>query len=180
MQDQWEAEVAADKDRFRKWRQHDNTFRAKHDIPKDSTVWTEKARLFGVSSSKRMRSLIDACFCHQQNLAERRGEMLSRRQMATDLFCNISQSIHRQPWSRGQLPTLFTRSLVYSYEVDAVLSAGAHLRCLGWPGSDDMPAHKLSQWQLMSLAGESYSLILATIIHGAFFCNPWGTWWSRP
>ena len=96
-------------------------------------------------------------------------------QLVMDAWCNISQSVDRFPNSEN-VPTLTKTSELYSFRHDAILSGDAHGRLMDWPSDWSPP--KLSQSELRSLAGDSYSLPIMAMIAMGLYSNPNAPWWK--
>ena len=64
----------------------------------------------------------------------------------------------------------------YSFEMDMIITAQAHLRSLGFP--TDICTEDLSQNQLRSLAGEAFGAPSCAVIMIAYYANPWAPWWK--
>jgi hypothetical protein len=157
------------------WRTHSSTIRAASCIPKNSKPWTtrEGVALRGLPDSERVRDLLDTAFAIQQRINPASS---STEELLRGLMVDVSVAVQRKPWSTSP-PTVTTRSMLYSFEKDVVLSGHAHMRLMGWP-ADRCPAERFSDTDLRALAGESYSVPLSTMLNFTLFCNPWGPWWK--
>eukprot|EP00959_Pyramimonas_sp_CCMP1952_P475295 9504103-Pyramimonas_sp.AAC.3 len=92
-------------------------------------------------------------------------------------FANISQSVARSPWKEGT-GTMLTSSMLYSFEMDYVLSGSDMMRLQGWPAITDL-SH-FSSNQLRKLSGEGFSLpCIAAILYPFYLC-PTMPWWQEP
>ena len=68
-------------------------------------------------------------------------------------------------------------TVLYSYELDAVLSPWAHLKSLGLPEHVDFSDVKETAQK--SFAGEGCSLPVLAMILFAFYANPHAPWWPE-
>ena len=67
-------------------------------------------------------------------------------------------------------------SLVYSFEMDSVLTPAHHLAIMGQPYKAGFA--RMPQGELKALAGEGFSSPCIALVTGAYYMNPWGTWWK--
>ena len=68
--------------------------------------------------------------------------------------------------------------MVYSFELDTVLTGSEMAYSQGWPEVLPGLAYGFSEWQRQELAGQAFSLPIATTVAAAFYYNPWGPWWE--
>ena len=100
---------------------------------------------------------------------------MTTQDLRKDVWVDLSQGVARRPWKMS--PHLFrTTTCNYSYEYDRVLTGKQHMVLMGWP------AHVLADFadsKVKKLAGECYSLPIATALDYILYCNPWGEWWQQ-
>ena len=68
--------------------------------------------------------------------------------------------------------------MVYSYELDTVLSGSEMAYSQGWPERLPDFAGGFSEWQVQELAGQAFSLPSATTVAAAYYYNPWAPRWK--
>ncbi len=91
----------------------------------------------------------------------------------TELYIDLSQGIQRKCWSRGVIRTITTRSIIYSYDADAVISAVGMAKLQGFPPGI-RPTESGTDFR--SLVGEAVFLPnLATVIWAAY-TEPTAPW----
>ncbi len=157
------------------WRTHSAQLRAAECIPKSSRQWTSRPHvtLSGVPDLPRLHDILDTCFA----IAQKANPNQPQASIVRNLWCDLSQAVQRRPWSKG-LRTAVQNSVNYSFQHDCVLSGAAHMRLLGWSKRRVATTH-LSDREFRGLAGESLSLVWATVLHGLLYSNPYGSWWPR-
>ena len=138
--------------------------------------WTKptgraRPKLQGVLVSARCRDVLNIAFWKLRRESDEPHEDLVR-----DAWCNVSQTVSRLPCRRGSLPTFACNSLIYSFQHDQTLTGSTHLRVIGWP-LESMPGTIFSDSELRNLAGESFSVCLATVLQTAIFLMPEAVWW---
>lgn len=139
----------------------------------DSRPWTPHHELRGLPNSDRMRDLIDVSY-HRA----RRDTMdadTDEKEVPRGLFLDVSQGMMRARLCRDLLNSFGTKSMVYSYEHDIVLSGASHLQLFGW--SRDRMSNFFSDDTLRDLAGESISVPSLAIVLLALWMNPFADWW---
>lgn len=121
------------------WGQQSEKFRAGllylSEDRKWSNPWSKKARLQGLSSTQRVRELLDCCYLyHESLLVHQAGQMPSESQVIQGLVIDVSQAVQRKPWTRGgPCRTFCTGSETYSFEADRILLPEEELALLGFP-----------------------------------------------
>ena len=140
------------KTEYLKWKERSADVRFKYGLPAQSFGWTGRpgVRLRGLACTARQVDVINVCFARACQLEP----VKPVSEIVRGLFCNPGQGVDRLPLSRG--PATYGSNLEqYSFEVDAVLSAGANLRSAGWP-RHVMPLELYSEADLQSLAGDCF------------------------
>jgi hypothetical protein len=97
--------------------------------------------------------------------------------MRAGLFCDLSQSVQRKPWSQGVIRCLVQGSVLYSFEHDAVMRPEHHLRLQGMRSNFDISS--LSDPEIRALAGEGFCLPCIATCIWALFLEPSADWWPR-
>jgi hypothetical protein len=126
--------------------------------------------LKGVPHTKRDHAILDCAWVTRMH----REGWPDADSAKKSYYADTRDSIVRKPW--GKAPTLKQSQSIYSFERDAVLSGYAHLRLQGWGSHLDLEG--MSDAELKSLAGEAFALPPATLMHVAYYMNPFGDWWS--
>ena len=106
----------------------------------------------------------------------RKRAYLGRRsieELRKGLWCDVSQSHVRKPWSEGELGVVCTSSVLYSYELDSIISGSAHMMLMG----HQRFSGQFLESQSRDLAGEAYSAPWATAAAFALLANPHASWW---
>ena len=155
-------------------------------MPPGAAPWAEQSqvKLQSVTpgmKGARFRDCIDVGFEKSKKLRlkkKRQGESLpsTLEECAKDLRVDISQNVDRLPVSLGLIPCLTTRSLLYDYTNDSLLSGKMHMRFLGWPRSF-LASEKFQDHTLRNLAGEGFSVPIASLMSLGCFLNPYADWW---
>ena len=91
-----------------------------------------------------------------------------------DYFANVSQGVQGRPW--GPARTLTTKSEIFSYEYDGVLSGYAHMKAQGWP--DQVCLEDFTEAEKYALAGAGMSAPCVAMVLAAYYANPVAPWWS--
>ena len=161
-------------DDLRRWGARSVEQRAKLSIGKHDMPWTDfpDVKLAGVGKSARQRDVVDVCFA----ALRAKNPTASRSQLVKGQWANIGQSIERLPLS-SKPQTLTTRTVLYSYEKNVVLSGAAHLRLLGW-GQGMAPLEVVSEVEARSLAADSFSVPISAQMSFAYYINPYAPWWQ--
>ena len=126
----------------------------------------------------RMRDCIDVGFEKSKKIRARiKGQPPPTmvEECAKDVRVDISQNVDRLPVSVGPIPCLTTRSLLYDYSHDCLLSGKMHMRLLGWPRR--FLSGKFSDHALRNLAGDGFSLPIASLMGLGCFLNQHADWW---
>ena len=169
---------------YRQWVSKSVEARKKLCMPLAAKPWTGRpeVKLLGVptgSKGERLRDCIDVGFEKSKKLrAKMKGQRppSTAEECAKDVRVDISQNVDRLPVSVGSIPCLTTRSLLYDYGHDCVLSGKMHMRFLGWPSSF-LATDKFHDHTLRELAGEGFSLPIASLMELGCFLNPHADWW---
>ena len=77
--------------------------------------------------------------------------------------------------NRQTVPCFTRNLLLYNLSGDVVLSGLAHLMAIGWP-SCVAPAGMISDNEARGLAGDSFSVPLASIMGGCMAMNVFAPW----
>ena len=115
------------------WRQQSNLLRQAlpfSDKKKASTPWSGIARLQGLSSTPRVKELLDCAYLHAEARAQQEGKAFD----VNSLIADCSQAISRKPWSLDETRTFCTSTQNYSFKVDRVILPEEELSMLGFPG----------------------------------------------
>ena len=152
--------------------------RVKNQIGRDTQAWTSRAdvQLKGVPNVPRILDLLNVCWSLRlQKRSKEKTARTTTEDLRRDLWVDLSQGVARKPLKMK--PHLFRTSTInYSYEKDQALSGKEHMMLMGWPG------HVLTGFDdhlLRTLAGECYSMPIATALDFIMYCNPWGEWWQQ-
>lgn len=116
----------AARDHSASWVKHSIEMRRKYEMPPDHKPWSSCHLLRGVPQSDRMVDLIDIAWFVYMKENKLRG---SPERVVPKLFLDLSQDVHRRPWS-PDVATLIQGCLIYSFELDAILTNRDH----GWVG----------------------------------------------
>ena len=166
--------VVENKD-FKKWKGHTARVRSKLGLPAGSRPWSslESTQVLGCKPSERQLQILDVAFSAHRNTLK--GTATSQ-ETKLNLWADLSQSIHRKPWSLGP-STPAQNSLLYSFEADTVVSGHAVMRGMGIPVGT-APSAEYSDAELKSIVGEMYSCPIVTMLSFAFYCWPEAEWWA--
>ena len=144
----------------------------------DSVKWAPwtgrgQVKLRGLSPTERCKDVLDVCFAH----ACRKMPGASVETLKKGLWANPGQHVDRLPvqWKLFT-PTSSTEN--YSFEKDAALAGGAHMRLIGWP-KDACPLEVFSEHELRQLVADSFSVPIAAAISSCFWLNPFAPWWKE-
>ena len=135
--------------------------------------WTGRhdIRLRGLSRTDRCKDVLDVCFAHMC----KKSPNVDVETLVRGLWANPGQNVDRLPVQR----LLFTPTSNvenYSFEKDTALSAGAHMRLIGWP-KDSCPLDFYSEAELRQLVADAFSVPIASALSCCFWLNPWAPWW---
>ena len=155
------------------WRRNSSKVRTDIGVPKVSSPWSQRAgvELTGVSQkSKRQVDLVDVAF--ESRLKDTKGK-LGVREMTEQLWCDLSLTVLRRPWTAARLRPFRARGHLYSFAADRCVSGADCMRLLGWPVAytSGAPAS-----DLLTLSAENMSLPLVTLLQLGMWCNPFGSW----
>ena len=166
------------KAKYAQWRVHSAGMRAKLGISAKWCQWTGPSRPAGVECRgipqvERMLDVLDCAWAARIKAHPHR----SISELRKDFFAAPSQSVARRPWSTG-ISTLVSNSILYSFELDSLIS-GHDLHLLhGFPHRD---SHQhFSSAQMTQLIGESFFLPNCATVAYAFYLNPHAPWWRDP
>jgi hypothetical protein len=152
---------------------HRDDFMTQNGLVVDFSPWTTSAgvSLSGVPDTRRDKSLLDAAW-----VSRMKGKSFESYEASKQgFFCDTGSSIPRQPW--GKLMSLKQDQTIYSFEMQFVLSGWAAMRLHGWKDVG-INVEGVSDKEFKSLAGEAFALPPITLIHFAFYRNPFAPWWA--
>ena len=133
---------------------------------------SERAAKFrGVPKSARQVDLINIQYWRMRLQYSTKPEVFIK-----NAFVNVSQGVERGSFNQRAVPCFGVNSLIYSYEKDCTISGSGHLRAIGWPKS---LCAEMSDHECRSLAGESFSLPIASAIVCALWLEPYAEWWRE-
>eukprot|EP00971_Amphidinium_carterae_P305104 6062668-Amphidinium_carterae.3 len=136
-----------------KWRKIHATVRTDEGLS-DQVSWTQQNahKIRGlVGKKERVLDLLDIGYL----IAKKNMPDANDADVAKDLYCDISQSAERRPFSQGELRTLTTSSELFSYGQARLLLPCEHLLALGF-GKVDL--RNISGSAQKSLAGGAFAL----------------------
>jgi hypothetical protein len=166
---------AAGQKKFAEWHKDAVIFFDKYNVPTDYNGWTARREFkgHGLPNHDNVLSLINAGWVKRLSQLP---EGTSWKVAKQDWYCNLSQSIAREPF--GTFRSLCQSTLLYSYEIDTVLSAVDNVCSHGIPHEAAMSgALRCSDSELSSLAGEAFSCPCVTLVSYLYWLNPWAPWW---
>ena len=133
--------------------------------------WSSKGKAFkGVNLTERVLDVINVCWF----AAKKANPSMPDDELASVLWCNASQSVHRLPFSY-QAPVGTSSALFYHYGKDCVLTGFSHMRINGW-SAHDLNFFAFSDAELKKLSGQAFSVPLATMLTILSYLNPWAPW----
>jgi hypothetical protein len=124
-----------------------------------------------VPAHERFKDALDIAWIARLKALGGAGKV-STKDAVADFWCNIGQSIQRRPF--GPPRCLTTSSLFYNYAHDFVMDG---LDCLKVQGHPSFLCPGLSGSNMLTLAGEGFSIPAVTVFLNAIYLNPWGRWW---
>ena len=130
--------------------------------------WTPRASLRGLPRRERALEQLDTCFWKMFKKHEDEQQWLSRT------FVHVFQNTARTPVTE-HMPCFLTKSDIYSFGKDQVVSGMGHLQAMGWP-VDRVPSTIASDAQCRDLAGQSFSVPTAALLQAIMIANPWAPW----
>eukprot|EP00971_Amphidinium_carterae_P339074 6476680-Amphidinium_carterae.4 len=137
-----------------KWRKIHATVRTEEGLSHETTSWTQmnahNVRSL-VGKKERVMDLLDIGYL----IAKKNAPDASDEDLCKDLFCDISQSADRRPFSQGELRTLTTSSELFSYGQARLLLPCEHLLALGF---DKLELKNISATAVKSMAGGAFAL----------------------
>lgn len=157
------------------WRMHSAKTRDKISMASSAAPWTGRAdtKCHGLARTERVTDLLDVAWAHRRL----ENQHASVEELKKGFWCNPTQGVQRRPW--GVRPaTLTTVAELYSYQYDVALSGHAGLRVMGFPPGAGSTS-SLSESDYRHLAGEMFSIPIATCILFSLYQNPHATWWPR-
>lgn len=168
-----------------KWQVHSAQTRSKLKAPNDWNPLTPTSSVIG-NLPARVGELMNVGLIHADKEAQRLAMLkrnprpYSSEKVKHGLFADLSQSVQRRPF--GNVSTLHTNSLVYSYEHDLVLPALSHPllhgypHCLKWDIFGDSRSQAAAARHLI---GESWSLPVGAQVLTAALLTPQAPWWRQ-
>jgi hypothetical protein len=152
------------------WRKETRDWLTANNLPAVNTVWTHPKGQTpkGLPHGEREQSVINAAW----------GKRLQAKNWSNfdtakhGYFCNFHEQTCRCPW--GKLMSLKQTSEIYSFQGDFVLQGCHHLRLHGWP--ETLKTAMLKEADIKSLAGEGFSLPCCSLVHLAYYLNPYSSW----
>ena len=137
--------------------------------------WTGRKQLLGVPPGDRVRHLLDIAYWKRRTSVQG----ISEEQLIQDCWAHISQSIERIPLAVGISPCLLSGSQLYSLHFDCTISGRAHMQTIGWPECYLGDADGLSDNEYRDVAGNAFSVLLATLRSACVIMNRFGPWWRE-
>ena len=125
----------------------------------------------GCPRVERVQDVINVCWYKL-----RQKSKWSSDKLRESSFCNISQCVSRLPCSERCSPCFTSSSVLYSYKHDSVMTGASQLRGMGH-GRETMPMLLFDDNVCRNLAGDSFSVPIASIITTACTLNPFASWW---
>ena len=119
----------------------------------------------------RVRDCINVCWFKLRQKSQK-----SSKDLAASSFCNISQCVSRLPCSETCSPCFTSSSVVYSYAHDTVITGACQLRGMGHSRAS-MPMGSFDDGTCRNLAGDSFSVPIASLLTTACALNPFASWW---
>ena len=130
-----------------------------------------KVELRGVPALARYHDVLDVCFWRLWS-----GSREPLPKFLRGVVFAFFLIVERAPLARsGVVPCFTQNAALYSFEHDAMLSGLSHMRSIGWP-SECAPLGIISDGDCRSLAGDSFSVPLATVVQTALAMNPFAPW----
>jgi hypothetical protein len=157
---------------LKQWHKQSPAVRFKHGLPAASKPWTARPTvgLRGVPRTDRVLDNLDTCFAYEMSKAP--GKKYA--EVVKHLYCNISQAVGRLPVSHT-MPTPGTRTMVYSFEYDTVVSGKATMQLLGWP--DNLVTRDFfSDCDYRQLGGMGFSVPISGMFMAVLYSNPFAPW----
>ena len=166
---------------FMKCSQRSVSARKKLSMGGKAKPWTGRSgtKAVGISPGTwgdRYRDVIDICWEKAKVHASSLPGKLTVPALADKVVVDISQSCDRFPVTIGKLKTFTTRTLLFSLRDDSVWWAGHHLRLMGW--GRQFVDGRFSDGELRSLAGDSFSVPIVTLIGMGCYLCPFADWWQ--
>ena len=137
-------------------------------MPWDSLARRQYA---GCPQGARVRDCINVCWFKLRQKSQK-----SSKDLAAFSFCNISQCVSRLPCSETCSPCFTSSSVVYSYAHDTVITGACQLRGMGHSRAS-MPMGSFDDGTCRNLAGDSFSVPIASLLTTACALNPFASWW---
>lgn len=153
------------------WKKAHKDFMANLGCSVDFKPWTslQEIELGGVSQTDRAKAILDCAWTERI----RAGCWETFDAARVGYWADCHDSIPRRPW--GTLPPLKQDQLLYSFQMDTVISGWASMKLHGWRNS--VVLQDITDKDLRSMSGESFALPPITLIHFAFYRNPYADWW---
>ena len=153
------------------WEKQVREFMQSHGCAETFAPWTSRPDvvLRGVPDCVRDRAILNCAWVARNTKLNWPGDAIAK----ASFYADTHDSVIRSPW--GKLMPLKQNQSIYSFERDAVLSGWAHMRLHGWPTT--LNVEGFSDSELRGLAGEAYALPPCTLMHVAYYLNPFASWW---
>ena len=151
------------------WRQQSNLLRQAlpfSDKKKASSPWSGTARLQGLSSTPRVKELLDCAYLGAEARAQQEGKAFD----VNSLIADCSQAISRKPWSLDETGTFCASTQNYSFKVDRGLTGWSSLR------------RSFRCWVFQEGCwGESVLVTVSSLLANLWPCHQWPwlrlLWW---
>ena len=128
----------------------------------------------GCPRTPGMVDVVNVCFA----VRLKKYGCLSWTEARRGWLARIDQCIQRGPW--GGCDCLLTGSMVYSYELDCVMTPEHHVAINGMPSGLNFEFKSMpgSDSGVRQLAGEALSCPCISIILMGLYCNDLAPWWQ--
>jgi len=128
--------------------------------------WTDSgAALRGLVGTPRQKDIVNVAFlstCFKLRLHPASAEAAEAARSCVPgglgLVVDVSQSVHRRPWSLGRLHTVTTSTKAYSFGLERVLAPEELLVIYGWPRGMAEATHTIGRTDMRKMVGETMAL----------------------
>jgi hypothetical protein len=156
------------------WAKQATQHMAKYGCSPNFAPWTSPAKrhdvkLEGVPRNERDFTLLNCAWVSRLHEQEWPDFDTPRRKF----YWDTNDSLARKCF--GHLMSLKQEQSIYSFEKDCVISGWARMRLHGWDNRTNVDG--LSESDLKSLSGEAFALPPISLLHLAYYYNPFAPWW---